>query len=213
MSAYSISALEILRNPALTLKWYVVPMLLVVMYIYNKEISAKNWNVVLGGAALWGMDLFNEIWNSIVFHATGFAPVWGTPMGVGDTALLLLIGYNIEISFMFAMMGVVVCLTLPKDPKAKILGINNRVFMAVVYTTLAVCIECFLNYAGLLTWEYPWWSRSVPYLIWLFGYLPFFTMAFVVHDMKKMKSKLIALGIIFGVDILALVVFGLMGWM
>jgi hypothetical protein len=25
-------------------------------------------------------------------------------MGVGDTALLLLIGYNIEISFMFAMM-------------------------------------------------------------------------------------------------------------
>lgn len=77
MSAYSTSALEILRNPALTLKWYVVPLLLVVMYIYNKEISTKNWNVVLGGAALWGMDLFNEIWNSIVFHATGFAPVWG----------------------------------------------------------------------------------------------------------------------------------------
>ena len=75
--------------------------------------------VVLGGAALWGMDLFNEIWNSIVFHATGFAPVWGTPMGIGDTALLILIGYNIEISFMFAMMGVVVCLTLPKDPKMK----------------------------------------------------------------------------------------------
>ena len=89
MSAYSTSALEILRNPALTLNWYVVPLLLIVMYVYNKEISAKNWNVVLGGAALWGMDLFNEIWNSIVFHATGFAPVWGTPMGVGDTALLL----------------------------------------------------------------------------------------------------------------------------
>jgi hypothetical protein len=95
----------------------------------------------------------------------------------------------------------------------KILGINNRVVMAVIYTTLAVAIECFLNYAGLLTWEYPWWSRSVPYLVWLIGYLPFFTMAFVVHDMKKMKNKLITLGIIFGVDILALVVFGLMGWM
>ena len=47
--------------------------------------------LVFGGAALWGMDLFNEIWNSIVFHASGFAPVWGTPGGVGDTALLLLI--------------------------------------------------------------------------------------------------------------------------
>ncbi len=77
MSAYSISALEILRNPQLTMKWYVVPLLLIVMYIYNKEIQAKNWSVVLGGAALWGMDLFNEIWNSIVFHASGFAPSGG----------------------------------------------------------------------------------------------------------------------------------------
>jgi hypothetical protein len=138
MSEYSIAALEILRNPQLTLKWYVVPLLLIVMYIYYKEISVKNWNVVLGGAALWGMDLFNEIWNSIVFHASGFAPVWGTPGGVGDTALLILIGYNIEISFMFAIMGVVVCLSLPKDPKMKILGVNNRVFYTILYTTLAV---------------------------------------------------------------------------
>ena len=213
MSDYSLSALSILRNPQLTLKWYVVPLLLVVMYIYTKEAHEKNWNVILGGIALWGMDLFNEIWNSIVFHATNFAPVWGTPMGVGNTALLLLIGYNIEISFMFAMMGIMACLSLPKDPKQKILGINNRVFLAVVYTTLAVVVECFLNYSGLLTWEYPWWSIKCPYLIWLIGYLPFFTMAFVVHDMKKMKNKILALGIIFGVDIILLVVFGLMGWM
>ncbi len=213
MSAYSQSALEILRNPQLTMKWYVVPLLLIVMYVYNKEVQAKNWNVVLGGAALWGMDLFNEIWNSIIFHASGFAPAWGTPAVAGGTALLILIGYNIEISFMFAMMGIVVCVALPKDPKAKILGINNRVFFALLYTTLAVIIECFLNYSGLLTWEYSWWSRSCPYLIWLFGYLPFFTMAYVVHDMKKMKNKLITLGIIYGVDIVCLVVFGLMGWM
>jgi hypothetical protein len=213
MSFNSLSALEILRNPALTLKWYVVPMLLLVMYVYNKEIGAKNWNVVLGGAALWGMDLFNEIWNSIVFHASGFAPVWGTPAVAGDTALLILIGYNIEISFMFALLGVAVCLSLPKDPKSKILGINNRVFLTIVYTTLAVAIECFLNYAGLLTWEYPWWSLSAPYLIWLVGYLPFFTMAFVVHDMKKMKNKLVTLGVIYGVDVALLVIFGLIGWM
>ena len=213
MSELSISALSILRRPDLTLKWYVVPLLLIVMYIYYKEISVKNWNVVLGGAALWGMDLFNEIWNSIVFHATNFAPVWGTPAVAGGTALLLLIGYNIEISFMFAIMGIVVCLALPADPKKKILKINNRVFYAILYTTLAVLIECFLNYSGVLTWEYDWWSRSCPYLIWLLGYLPFFTMAFIVHDMKKMKNKLLTLGIIYGVDILALVVFGLMGWM
>lgn len=213
MSDYSKSALQILRNPQATLKWYIVPLLLVVMYIYYKQIKEKNWNVVLGAAALWGMDLFNEIWNSIVFHATGFAPVWATPAGTGDTALLLLIGYNIEICFMFAIMGIVVCLSLPEDCQKKILGIPNRIFYILVYTTLAVIIECFLNYSGILTWEYSWWSISCPWLIWLIGYAPFFTMAFIVHDMKKRKNQLIALGCIFGVDIVLLVVFGAMGWM
>lgn len=213
MSDYSKSALEILRNPELTMKWYIVPMLLFVMYIYYEQAKQKRWNVLLGAAALWGMDLFNEIWNSIVFHATGFAPVWGTPAGAGDTALLLLIGYNIEISFMFATLGVVACLQLPEDPKKKILGINNRVFFAALLTTLAVLTECFLNYCGVLTWEYSWWSRSCPWLVWLIGYLPFFTMAFLVHDMKRRKHQFLTLGIIFGVDILLLIVFGAIGWM
>lgn len=213
MSDYSVSALEILRNPQATMHWYIVPLFLVVLYLFYSEARQKNWNVLLGAAALWGMDLFNEIWNSIVFHATGFAPVWGTPMGVGNTSLLILIGYNIEISLMFAVLGLTTCMMLPKDPKMKILGINNRVFLAVVYTTLAVAIECFLNYAGLLTWEYTWWSTRFPFILWLIGYLPFFTMAMVVHDMKKRKNQFLTLGIIFGVDILLLIIFGCIGWM
>jgi hypothetical protein len=213
MSDYSKSALEILRNPQVTLKWYVVPLLLLVMYIYYKELSEKHYSVVMGAAALWGMDLFNEIWNSIVFHAGGLAPVWGTPWPAGDTALLLLIGYNIEISFMFAVMGIVVCLALPKDTKKKFFGVNNRVFYVVVFTSLACLVECFLNWSGVLTWEYAWWSHSCPWLLWLIGYLPFFTMAVIVHDQKLMKSKWITLGIIFGVDIVLLVIFGIIGWL
>lgn len=213
MSDYSKAALEILRDPQKTLQWYIVPLFLVVFYIYYKELNEKHYNIVLGAAALWGMDLFNEIWNSIVFHATGFAPVWGTPAGTGNTSLLLLIGYNIEISFMFAILGIGCCLALPQDKKMKIFGINNRVFYAILFTTVAVLIECFLNYSGLLTWEYPWWSRQAPWLIWLIGYLPFFSMAFFVHDMEKRRSQFLTLGIIFGVDILALLIFGSMGWM
>ena len=75
------------------------------------------------------------------------------------------------------IMGVAACLMLPEDKHAKILGVNNRVFYAVALTTLSVCIECFLNWCGVLTWEYSWWSRSCPWLIWLIGYLPFFTMS------------------------------------
>lgn len=213
MTEYSQSALAILRRPDLTMQWYVVPMLLMVLYIYFREIRDKNYNVVLGGLALWGMDLFNEIWNSIVFHASDFAPVWGTPGSTGDTALLILIGYNIEISFMFAIMGITACLSLPENKHLKILGINNRIFFIALFTTLAVVVECFLNYIGLLTWEYSWWSIHAPWLVWIVGYAPFFIAAFVVHDMEKRTHQFIALAIIFGVDIILLIVFGWLGWM
>lgn len=215
MSDYSKSALEILRNPQLTMKWYLVPLFLILFFTVAVQVKKKNWNVLLGGAALWLTDLFNEIWNSIVFHATGFAPVWGTPSipGVGETALLLLIGYNVEISIMFAFMGMAVCLLLPEDPHKKILGINNRVFFAILNSILAVCVECFLNYCGILTWEYPWWSRQNPYLIFLIGYLPFFVMAYWVFDLPTMKKKLTVVGSLLGLDVVLLIIFGCIGWM
>lgn len=213
MSDYSVSALEILRNPQATMKWYIIPLFLILVYAISDQTKRKNYNVLLGAAALWGMDLFNEIWNSIVFHATGFAPVWGTPMGVGDTSLLLLIGYNIEISIMFAFMGLAACLTLPEDKKMKILGINNRVFFALLFTLLAVIVECFLNYAGILTWEYSWWSIRCPWLIYLIGYLPFFSMAYFVHDLSTRKKQIIAVSSIIGFDVLLLIIFGSIGWM
>ena len=100
-SAYTESALEVLRQPAKTMHWYAVPLLLIVMYIVTKELSQKHYKVVLGGFALWGVDIFNEIWNSMICFISGYAPVWGTPVGVGNSAWLLMIGYNIEISFMF----------------------------------------------------------------------------------------------------------------
>ncbi|MCL1812064.1 MAG: hypothetical protein FWG29_00930 [Treponema sp.] len=212
MSEYSISALKILRNPQATMKWYIVPLFVLLVYIITREFKSKSVNVLLGAAALWGMDLFNELINSIVFHATGFAPIWGTP-DIGGTALLILIGYNIEISIMFFIMGLQACHSLPDDKHKKYFGINNRVLFALVLTALSVAVECFLNYAGVLTWEYSWWSIRCPWLIYLFGYLPFFTMAFIVHDMEKRKNQLMTLGIIYGVDITLLVVFGSIGWM
>jgi len=212
MSDYSINALKILRNPQATMKWYIVPLFILLLYVLTREFKEKNYSVLLGAAALWGMDIFNEIINSIVFHATGFAPIWGTP-GSGGSALLILIGYNLEISIGFAFMGLMTCHALIKDKHKKVLGINNRIVYAVVMAILAVLIECFLNYSGLLTWEYTWWSRSNPWLIFVFGYLTFFTIAIVVHDMEKYKNKFITLAVLYGVDILLLVIFGLMGWM
>jgi len=204
MAESAQQALALLRDGS-HFQWYVIPLLLLVMYVYANEVEKKNWSLVLAGLAFWLMDWFNEIWNGLVFHFNGFAPVWGTP-GNGS-ALVLLIGLNIEITFMFSIMGIVMCKMLPSDKNLKILGINNRLIFAVVGAILAVGIECLLNWVGALTWEYSWWSLGAPWLIWLIGYLPFFLVSYWVLDMKTIKSKLITVGIIGAVDIISIIVF------
>lgn len=211
-SEYTRSALTILRQPQLTMKWYVVPLFVIVLYIISKELHDGNYKTVLGGFALWGVDIFNEIWNSMICFSSGWAPVWGTPAGGGETGWLLMIGYNVEISMMFLIMGMMACHNLPKDPKKKILGINNRIFMACVLTTTAVIVECFLNYCGVLTWEWSFWQRSCPWVLWLIGYLPFFSAAFLVHDQPTVKASAKIVGIILGVDALLIVICSFLGW-
>lgn len=204
MTESAAKALALLRDGS-HFQWYVIPLFLLVMYVYANEVERKNWSLILAGLAFWLMDWFNEIWNGLVFHFTNYAPVWGTP-GNGS-ALVLLIGLNIEITFMFSIMGIVMCKMLPADKNLKILGIPNRWVYAVVGAILAVCIECLLNWCGALTWDYPWWSLQAPWLIWLIGYLPFFAVSYWVLDMKLIKSKLITVGTIFAVDALALIIF------
>jgi hypothetical protein len=151
------------------------------------------------------MDWFNEIWNSLVFHFTQYAPVWGAP---GKTAYLILIGLNIEICFMFAIAGITFAKMLPPDRKARILGLPNRLFIAVGGAAFCVFVEVLLNAVGALTWDYPWWSAGAPWLIFVFGYLTFFLVSFWVFDMPTIRKKMTVLGVIYCVDILALLVFG-----
>jgi len=203
-------ALSILRDGS-QFQWYVIPLFALVVYVYAVEVERRNWNLLFAGLAFWGMDWFNEIWNALVFHFTNHAPVWGAP---GQTAYLILIGLNIEICFMFAIAGIAFGKMLPADWKLKILGIPNRPLIAVVGAAFCVFVEVLLNSIGALTWEYPWWSASAPWLIFLFGYLTFFLVSFWVHDLKTVRSKVIVVGTIFGVDLLAIIIFGfILGWL
>ena len=204
MAESAAKALALLRDGS-HFQWDIIPLLLLVMYVYADAIERRNWSLVLAGLAFWGMDWFNEIWNGLVFHFTGFAPVWGTP-GNGSS-LVILIGLNIEICFMFAIMGIVMCKQLPTDKNLKILGIPNRLLYSIAGSALAVGIECLLNWVGALTWEYSWWNRGAPWLIWLIGYMPFFLVSFWVYDMEKLKNKFITVGIILGFDALLLIIF------
>jgi hypothetical protein len=210
LSEAATQALSILRDGS-QFSWYVVTLFAVVVYVYAVEIERRSWNLVFAGLAFWGMDWFNEIWNSLVLHFSGFAPVWGAP---GKTAFLLLVGLNIEICFMFAMAGVAFGKMLPPDRSLKLLGIPNRLFIAAAGSAFCVVVEVWLNRIGALTWDYAWWSASAPWLIFLVGYLPFFLVSFWVHDMRSLRAKSLTVGLIYAVDVSALVIFGgLLGWL
>ena len=121
-------ALEGLRDLT-TLKWYVIPLLAIVFYIYTVELQkarrSGNWDAIYAGLTLFGMDFINETWNGWVFHFTQHSAFWTTP---GPTALRTMIGWNIEIMFMFSIAGIAWSKILLPDPKTKILGIPNRAF-------------------------------------------------------------------------------------
>jgi hypothetical protein len=204
MTEAAQKSLELLRDPT-TFGWWVVPLFVLAIYVYAVEIERRNWGIILAGLAFWGMDWFNEIWNGLVLKATGVSALWTTP---GGSAFIIFTGLNLEISLMFAILGIVCIKMLPPDKGLKILGIPNRIFFMILNSVLCVIVEIFLNWAGALVWHYWWWNWFFPFPIILVGYMPFMAAAFWVYDMDKLKHKLMAVGTIFAVDALGILVFG-----
>ncbi len=210
MHPTAAKSLEILRDPSY-FNWSFAVMLAFVVYVYAVEIERRNWNILLGALAFYGLEWFIEILNGLVFHFTGFSPIWTT---TGRTMFQLLPGLTLEISLMFAVSGVIYLKMIPKDPKMKILGINNRVFFTVAFSVMMVAIECLVNAWGYLPWNYGWWNFPNVWLIVLLGYMPYFVLTFYVHDHRSMKVKI---AIVSGMFIIDAVLFGVLalglGWM
>lgn len=100
-------AMQCPSDPVFGLKWYIVPLFVIWLFLIVNEIKQKRFSVVFGAAAFWLWDVFNETWNAMVYATTG-QPVWGTT-AAGGSALQILVGYNIEISFMFFILGMFTC--------------------------------------------------------------------------------------------------------
>lgn len=100
-------AMQCPSDPVFGLKWYIVPLFVIWLFLIVNEIRQKRFSVVFGAAAFWLLDVFNETWNAMVYATTG-QPVWGTT-AAGGSALQILVGYNIEISFMFFVLGMLTC--------------------------------------------------------------------------------------------------------
>jgi len=210
----TLNALTGLRDLT-SLEWYVIPLLAIVFYIYAIELkkarTTGNWDIISCGLTVFGMDFFNETWNGWVMVLTNRSAFWTTP---GETALRVMVGWNIEIIFMFLINGIVFAYMLEKDEKKRILGIPNRWFYAVVLAAFCVIIEVLLNVANVLIWEYPFWNRSFGgvWLIFLIGYFHFYVACILILKIKNLKKSFMAIGAIYSVAILMNIIAAIAGW-
>ncbi len=215
MTEATVRALTGLRDLTM-IKWYVIPLLAIVFYIYTREIkeakATGNWEAVLSGLTIFGMDFFNETWNSWVMVLSGRSAFWTAP---GDTALRTMVGWNIEIMFMFSIMGIIYYHSLTPGKNVKILGLPEKWAIAVFFSAFCVFVECLLNKGGHLVWEYPFWERTPQgvILIFLIGYFHFFLASIFVMHLKTMRGKLTAIGVIYAVAVVMNIIGkGVMNW-
>ncbi|MCK9171380.1 MAG: hypothetical protein M0P01_13280 [Treponema sp.] len=197
-------ALSILRKGD-NFQWYFISLFAFVIYVYAVEVEKRNWKSIAAGLSLYATHWLYEIGNALVQHFSGNA-LWTVPTG---TSFLLLIGVGWELSMMFAVCGVVFSKLLPSDPCMKILGINNRIFIAVANAALFSVFEIFLVKTPAFHWVYPWWGA---FPVFITVYIPFFLMCNFAYDWKP-KIQIRVIGSLIIIDIMAMAVFaGILKW-
>ena len=210
LTAPTLVARGMLRD-ASHFDWSTIMFLAIVVYIYTVEVEYRRWSVVLAGLSLWLMDWFNELVNSAVLHVSNHAALWTV---TGHTSYLILVGLSIEISFFFAILGIIFVKILPADPHRRYFGVPNRVVYVLALSLVCVCVEISLNAMGVLNWAYWWWNVPFIPLIVIFGYATFFAVAAWVYDMgDNHRRQLMVVGGIAIVDALLALGLGLAGWL
>ena len=145
-------------------------------------------------------------------HLSGYSAAWTTP---GETALRVTVGWNIEIIFMFLILGIIYYNSLSENQDKKIFGINEKWVWAGAYTIFCVFIEVILNRADLLIWDYPWWNCSFAgiWLILVIGYGLFFFGAGAMLSLKTNKQKIIMVSIVYAVPIIMNIIAASLGFL
>jgi hypothetical protein len=193
---------RLVRDPSL-FKWYAIALLALVIYAYANEYERRRFDIIAAGLAIWFADWFNEIVNALVLQATDRAPLWAT---TGPTAYQFLVGLNVEISFMFALAGIVYAKLLP--PR------GGRLVIALGLSIVSVAVELFLHASGTFHWEYWWWNVASFPVIVVFGYLWFYLFAAWVYDAPTERKRWTRVGGLAAVDVAMALVFGVgFGWL
>jgi hypothetical protein len=206
----TLEAERLVRDPVL-FKWYAIALLAFVIYAYANEYERGRFDIIAAGLAVWLADWFNEMVNALVLQASDTAPLWAS---TGPTAYQFLVGLNVEISFMFALAGIVYAKLLPPDRDRRILGMNNRLAVALGLSITSVLVELFLHETGTFHWHYWWWNTPFVLLIVVLGYLWFYLFAAWVYDAPTERKRWTRLGGLAAIDVAMALVFGVgFGWL
>lgn len=179
--------------------WTFIFAFTIILYIYFSEFKNKNFKGLAAGLALYGVHWIYEIINAIIQSSAGFA-LW--TVSPESTSLIILIGVSWELSMMFAVAGLIMSKLLPDDKNMKILGMNNRIFFALLNAAFFGFFEVFLAGTPAFIWTYPWWG-AIP--VFVTTYIPFFLTAFLIYDAPVRTQKKF-LSIIWGLVVLLLIV-------
>ncbi len=183
-------ALENLRNTA-NLQWYVIPLLLIAIYIYNNELEkGRKEEALLGIFWFCIPGVVLEIINALVLHFTQYSALWTTP---GNSAFVIYVGWNVEIAFLAAVVGLINIKSLPKDKNQKIFGIPNRIFFPIVWTGISVFIEVMLNLAGILVWDWWFWNWPNIYFIVIWWMIPNLILVWLYDHINLNGKKKLAI--------------------
>ena len=181
--------------------WLFITLLAIVVYIYANEIQKKNYKAVVAGLSLYMVHWLYEIANAVISSVSGYA-LWS--VSAESTSLMLLIGVSWELSMMFSIAGLTMYKLLPEDPKAKILGINNRWLFAIGNAAFFSAVEIYLAATPAFNWVYSWWG-VIP--VFITTYIPFFLAAFFIPDKEPKIQKLFIGGLaIINVTLLAILI-------
>jgi hypothetical protein len=196
-------ALSILRSGDY-FNLYVIFMLVVVLYIYFSEYKNKNWGAIAAGLSLYMIHWFAEIINAVIQGLSGHA-LWTVPSG---TAYLILVGVGIELSLMFAIVGIVQSKLLPDDKNKKLLGLPIPLAIGIGNAALASIIEIFLIFTRSFVWVYEWWNA---FTVFIFVYIPFFVVSAYAYywKPKNQRNFIVVMALI---NAIMLIAFGILGW-
>jgi len=169
------------RDPS-NFNWSFIAIFAFVVIIYVDEIHKKNYKAIAAALMLYSVHWLYEIANAVICHFAGYA-LW--TVSPESTSFILLIGVSWELSMMFAIAGFTSKL-LPADKNLKILGMNNRVAVAIGSAFFFSLVEIFLAWTPAFIWGYPW-GGALP--VFLTTYIPFFLASYLIYDKEPATQK------------------------